>query len=133
MNIIKYLPALTVFFFTGNKPVFSQNIDKEIIVVNPYEPTLSDVQKINILPQIMDTVIERPDFNYAILPTRVETEFELKPISAAKMVATPASKLYNSYLKLGIGNYFTPYGSFSISNLRSKDYAIGADSIIFRS
>ncbi|MBN2349645.1 MAG: hypothetical protein JXJ22_12435 [Bacteroidales bacterium] len=127
MNIIKYLPALFVFLFSGSEFLYSQNISKEIVVVNPYEPTLRDVQKFNIQPRVIDTVIIQPDFKYAILPTRVETSFELKPINPAKMVAMPASKLYKSYLKLGMGNYFTPFGSFSISNLRSKDYAIGAE------
>ena len=121
------LPVILMFcFLTGNR-INAQDIKKEIVVVNPYKPTISDANKINMLPRIKDTVKTVPEFNYKIFPQRMETQFELRPISAAKMVGIPLDKLYKSYIKMGIGNYVTPLLEFSISNLRSKDYLVGAD------
>ncbi len=120
---ITFILCFTAWFNTAN----AQEIKKEIVVVNPYKPSISDANKINMLPKIEDTVKTVPTFNYRIFPQRMETQFEVRPINAAKMVGIPLNKLYKSYIKMGIGNYFTPLLEFSISNLRSKDYLVGAD------
>jgi hypothetical protein len=103
----------------------AQDISRDVIVIKPYEPTISDAYKINMLPIIDDTVRFTPSFNYSILPSVIKTEFEPKAINPAKMTI-PLSKLYNNYVRLGLGNYFTPYAEYSYSSLRSKEYSIGA-------
>ena len=107
-------------------PCFAQEkIDKEIVVVKPYEPTLSDVQKINVLPIIVDTVSIKPEFNYTIQPKKIETVYTLRPIKAANLVGEPLEKLYKSYLKLGMGNYLVPLAELNINSLRSRDKSFG--------
>jgi len=103
----------------------SQDIKKDVRVVKPYKPSVSDANKINILPEINDTTTFRPSFNYSIIPVKLNTGYELRPITAARMVAEPISKLYKSYLKLGYGNYSTPLLELDISNLRSKTLQYG--------
>ncbi len=100
-------------------------IKKEIIVVQPYKPALSDAYKINILPTVNDTISIQPDFDYSIKPKKIETGFEVRPITAAKMVGEPISKLYKSYLKLGVGNYLAPLAELNINTLRSKNHSMG--------
>jgi hypothetical protein len=95
-------------------------IKKEIVVVKPYEPSLSDAFKINVLPRVSDSISIRPDFNYSIEPRKFETAFHVRPISPAKLVGAPLKKLYKSYLKIGIGNYMIPLGEIRINSLRSK-------------
>ncbi len=102
-----------------------KRIDKEIVVVKPYEPTLSDVQKINILPAMVDTVSIKPHFNYVIKPKKFETDYTLRPIKAANLVGEPLEKLYKSYLRLGIGNYLVPLAELNINSLRSRDKSFG--------
>jgi hypothetical protein len=103
----------------------SQDIKKDVHVVKPYKPSVSDANKINVLPEINDTTTFRPSFNYSIVPAKLNTSYELRPISAARMVAEPISRLYKSYLKLGYGNYSTPLLELDISNLRSKNLQYG--------
>ena len=100
-------------------------IKKEVEVVKPYEPVVSDAYKINTLPKISDSVVIHPSFNYNIVPTMVQTEFEVSRINAAKMVSPPLTKLYKSYLKLGLGNYSTPMAEIYINSLRSKKHSAG--------
>ena len=95
-------------------------IKKEIVVVKPYEPSLSDAFKINVLPRVSDSISIRPDFNYSIEPRKFETAFHVRPISPAKLVGAPLKKLYKSYLKIGVGNYLIPLGELRINSLRSK-------------
>lgn len=116
------LPALLLFFMYS---IPAQDISRDVIVVKPYEPTLSDAFKINTLPVIDDTVTITPTFNYSILPVIIKTEFEPEEINPAKMTI-PLSKLYKNYIKLGLGNYFTPLIEYSYSSLRSKEYSVGA-------
>ena len=119
-----YLLLSAVFFF--NSTTFSQTpIKKEVEVVKPYEPTVSDANKINVLPQIKDSVTIRPAFNYSIVPMMVSTEYIVPSINAAKMLAMPIPKLYKSYLKLGYGNYSTPLAEVYVNSLRSKKFTAG--------
>jgi hypothetical protein len=104
----------------------SQDLNKEVFVVRPYEPTLSDASKYNFLPAANDFETTAPKFHYSITPKRLDSSFEPDPIKAAKTVTTSLPKIYKSWLKLGLGNFSTPMAEFNISNLRSKDYAYGA-------
>lgn len=122
---------LSTYIFSGILSIFSfgtfaQDINRNVVVVKPYEPSLSDVFKISSLPKIDDSTSITPDFNYSIIPTRVDAPFELKPINAAKMVGTPLEKLYKSFLRLGFGNYYTTLAEYNINTLRSKDHSLGA-------
>lgn len=100
-------------------------IKKEVEVVKPYEPVVSDAHKISILPKINDTVTVRPNIQYNIVPTMMSTEYQVNPINAAKMLSMPVPKLYHSYLKLGFGNYTTPLAEVYVNSLRSKKYSAG--------
>lgn len=95
-------------------------IKKEVEVVKPYKPVISDAYKINVLPRINDSVTIKPEFEYGITSTKVETGFDVTPIGAAKMTGMPLSKLYKTYFKLGLGNYSTTYGEIFINTLRSR-------------
>jgi hypothetical protein len=104
----------------------AQEISKEVFVMKPYEPVLSDASKISLLPSVENIETTIPSFNYRITPSPVETPFEVRPIKPAKMVSSGLPKIYKSMLKIGIGNYVTPLAEFNISNLHSKEYSIGA-------
>lgn len=118
-HIITLTMALLPVGMTGQM-LAQQEIDKEIVVVKPYEPSLSDAFKINVLPRVSDSISIRPDFKYTIEPRKFETAFHVRPISPAKLVGVPLKKLYKSYLKIGIGNYLIPLGELRINSLRSK-------------
>ena len=126
---LKYLinvPILIVLMLSPGLRMTAQEINKEVYVVRPYEPTLSDANKYNFLPSADDMVSKPPRFNYAITPRRFGNGFEPDPIKAAKTVTTSLPRIYKTWLKLGMGNYVTPMAEFNISNLRSKDYSFGA-------
>jgi hypothetical protein len=123
----KIFPVFTVTaILVSSAYLHAQQISRDVVVVKPYEPTLSDAYKISPLPKIEDSAAVVPTFNYSILPVAIDAPFELKPINAAKMVGTPLEKLYNSYIRLGIGNYVTPVAEYNINSLRSRDRSLGA-------
>ena len=118
-HIVTFMTAILIPGMTGFL-LAQEEINKEIVVVKPYEPSLSDAFKINVLPRVSDSISIRPDFNYSIEPRKFETAFHVRPISAANLVGVPLKKLYKSYLKIGFGNYLMPLGELRINSLRSK-------------
>jgi len=122
---LTYLLTIVILMIPGLR-MTAQELNKEVYVVRPYEPTLSDADKYNFLPAANGFETTLPKFQYSISPRRLDSSFEPDPIKAAKTVTTSLSKIYNSWLKIGLGNYSTPMAEFNVSNLRSKDYAYGA-------
>jgi len=102
------------------------NLVKEVQVVRPYEPSISDAFKINQMPKVEDTLFVAPQFSYnlALRPTTID--FPVKPIPSAKMVAEPLTKIYKGYVKAGFGNYSSPLAEVYFGSSRSKGYSYGA-------
>jgi hypothetical protein len=84
-----------------------------------------DVNKISDPARTKDTVLPVPHFTYSIQSRRYNTTFGLDTIKAAKMGSEPLPKLYRTYSKIGIGNYASVMGEFSIMSTRSKTNAWG--------
>jgi hypothetical protein len=95
-------------------------IQREVRLYNPFKPTLSEANKKNFMPDMTDTTSVRPVFTYSVSPNVFNPVYTISPIKHATLVADPLPKLYKSYIKLGMGNYFTPLGEISIASERSK-------------
>ena len=102
-----------------------EDIQREVRVIKPYTPTLSDADKIDLQPMITDTSRVIPEISYSIFPRRYDSQFKVKPIQPARMVGLPLNRLYKSQLTLGLGNYLTPFIELSINQLRSRKSSIG--------
>jgi len=92
-----FLSLILLIYSTG---ITAQGINKEVYVVRPYEPTLSDAVKFNFLPENTHVETTVPHFDYSIAPKRLENSFLPDLIKPAKTVATSLPKIYNSWLKV---------------------------------
>lgn len=124
MNHINIKPVLFILLTLLSGINYAQT--KEITIISAYQPTISDAYKINQNPQIIDTVSEPLHFTYDIQTVVIPSKVEVTPIEPAKIVGEPITKLYNNFLKIGFGNYTSPYGEFFANTLRSKKYSVGA-------
>jgi len=126
---MKYLTLIigliVVFGFYGFAQEEEEDFEKDVIIVKPYEPAISDAYKYSTQPKIEDTVRIPPSFDYTIESRKKEVDFDVEPIKAAKTVGEPLTKLYRGYIRLGYGNYFTPYAEIDYNALRSKNYLFG--------
>lgn len=101
---------------------FSQGIgDVEVINAANYDPVIKEAVKQSDRPEIIDTVKKITKINYSTPGKVYATSYKSTPIEPAKMVNEPLSKLYQSLIKVGMGNYTMPYGELFFNNLRSKD------------
>jgi hypothetical protein len=85
-------------------------LKQEVEVVKNYQPSISEFEKINDIPKIKAEVTETPTFEYSIFSKPVFATFDLTPVTAAQMVGETKPEMEKGLLKLGIGNYLTPYG-----------------------
>lgn len=97
----------------------------EVQVVAPYEPSISDAYKIDINPEINDTVSVDIEFDYAITPTQIPVMFEMEPLNPARMKGEPLEKLYRGHIKAGMGSHVTPYLEAFYNSMRSKYHSYG--------
>jgi len=116
--LIVFTPVLII---KGQEP----SIKREITLYNPYKPSLPDVVKKSFLPDMTDTVKVKPDIRYDIKTYPFTPPYAISPLKPATMVPDPLTKLYNSFINFGIGNYLTPLAEISITSLRSKKGTAG--------
>ena len=124
----KYSLLLLVFVISTTVKMYSQAVlDSMLIIsVGSYKPTIVDANKIVANPIIVDSTKKLKVNGYNINNSRkITTGYDVEPIEAAQMVGEPLTKLYNGLVKIGFGNYKTPYGEAWYNNLRSKEYAYG--------
>lgn len=115
-----------IFVYLIANTVYGQVTNKIVVVESNYRPEVEQVEKLGVMPEFNDTSAVKPEINYSVLPSRLKTDYKIKPIKAAKLVGSPLDELYKSQLKIGLGNYLTPLVEFNIHNLRSKEYVLGA-------
>ncbi len=104
----------------------NESLNKELILVRPYEPSVTDAQKITTLPSLKDSFSIKPTFDYSIRSRRIDTRFDVSPITAAKLQPLPQPKLYHGYIKLGMGTILNPLAEVAINTVRNKEYMAGA-------
>ena len=123
------ITILIIFLVTS--PLLAQNkqqetvLQREVTLYNPYKPSLQDVAKKSYLPDIVDTTAVKPVFKYDLRPEPYMPSYTINPLKPVSLVPDPLSRLYNSYINFGLGNYLTPLAEICITNGRSKKGAIG--------
>lgn len=90
-------------------------LNQSVEVVKAYRPSISNANKISLMPSIDDTTRFTPEFKYSIESRPVNTGFTSSPISAADVNRRPSTNFGLGYLKLGAGTYSTPYGEFFLN------------------
>jgi hypothetical protein len=118
---------IVIFFLPAQAQVKQAESDlkREVTLYNPYKPSLADAKKKSFLPEINDTARVYPVFNYEVKSKPYSPTYTISPIRSASLLSDPLTRLYKSYVKIGIGNNNTPLAELSVTNLRSKKGAAG--------
>jgi hypothetical protein len=122
-----FLTMASVFFgvTTAQAQKDTVRLKQEVEVTKAYQPTILDAVKINDIPKIKTEQTEAPTFDYSIYSKPIFSTFEPTPVAAAKMVGDPRPEMGNGLLKLGIGNYLTPYGELFYNAQPDKNSNFG--------
>ena len=80
--------------------------NESVLVQGSYHPVIEKSEKLTFPPFISDTIARvTHDFTYYITPVRLKSLYEPVRIKAARIIGEPSTKLYNNYLRLGLGYY----------------------------
>lgn len=106
-----------------NEPTYNENV----IVTGTYKPEIELMPKILVAPATSDTLMTlRHQFDYSLRPQRLTALFDPSRIKAARIIAEPKSRLYHNYLRLGMGNYWSPLLEASYNSTSDRLKSFGA-------
>ena len=78
-------------------------IQREVNVTREYEPSVQNALKLNIMPDMADTTLMRPEFHYEITPRPLNYGFAVNPLAPARMSTVSEAAPLPFYAKLGVG------------------------------
>ncbi len=114
--------VITAILLALATPLWAQNdYNESVVVKGSYTPVIEQPDKLHFPASITDTLsrIEHA-FHYSISPSRLRAMYEPTRIRAARIIGEPATKLYNNYLRLGMGNYWSPLADLYWSSTRDR-------------
>lgn len=101
--------------------------NESVIVVGSFNPVLEECEKVYVAPTITDTATAlQHKFTYNIAPKRLASLYNPTRIKAARIIGEPITRLYNSYLRIGMGNYGSPLADFYYNSTRNQKLSYGA-------
>ncbi len=116
---------LSGFVLSGNAQKDSTKLNQQVEVIKAYKPSVSNAQKMNLLPDINDTTKFRPDLNYKTIGHPINSGFRPTDVRAYDQYRREIN--YPGYGKIsgGIGSYQTPFLDFYLSNPNSQNGSLG--------
>lgn len=126
MKYLTLLIALTVAAGSLMAQEDNNTLEEQTVVIyNEYSPVLKDASRIQSLPVIEDTVKVEPKFEYSVMPTMYRTSFTPSKIPAATVKGEALKPLNTGLVKIGYGNYISPFAELYINSKRQKNYSLG--------
>ena len=128
MNSLKKFAGAIAGAVLLGAPAFAQPTTPggEYYIHGIYTPTIANVQKIDMRPEPIDTILPDRPVNYQMIPAQAEVPARVDTIAPARLnVLAAQQRLYKAYVKGGFGLYTTPVGEFYFNNTRSRKNAYG--------
>ena len=100
---------------------------QEVDVVEQFVPMVPATRKIVDIPKIFDTLKVHKKVHYSTLSKQYQTVYQIDTIRAAKIKGEPIPRLYQTYLKLKLGNTALPSFEGYYNSLRNKQSSYGVE------
>ncbi|MGP1514539.1 MAG: hypothetical protein ACTTJH_01115 [Bacteroidales bacterium] len=138
INDFVFLVAIICLVLCNSHYVYGQSdtaYNENVIVNVGFSPIVTDANKINENPTILDTSFSQIYLNFDKIDKGYKTKLVFDTIKAAQVKGEPVAKLYNFNIRGGLGiatskrlgNGFIPLLQASYSSLRNKYLLYGVD------
>lgn len=118
-----YLLASLVPARAQQDTIYNENV----IVTGAYKPEIELRPKMLVAPTTSDTLMSlHHQFGYSVHPQRLTSIFDPSRIKAARIIAEPKSRLFHNYLRVGMGNYWSPMLEASYNSTANRLTTYGA-------
>lgn len=131
MKTKKIILAAAIFSIFNFQSIVCQaqengGYNESVVVRGSYKPVIEKSDKINFPATITDTLgrIER-DFTYSVSTFSQRPLYQPTKLKAVTVRKEPTTKLYNNYLRLGFGNYWSPLADLYWNSTRDKKKTYG--------
>lgn len=96
-------------------------LNLDVTFIGNREMLLQDAHKLLAWPTIRNLGVDKPVFNYELLPKRMVVEPTFEYVEAKRInVTPPLPMLYRGYARLGFGMYASPVAELSFTDLRNR-------------
>ncbi len=102
-----------------------RDLKKEVKVRTNFKPKIKKAKRIGEMPNIVDTVMVKNNFDYSIRSKSLDVNFKPGSIKAAKLTAVPQKKVHGHSFDLAAGNYASLFVDYRYNNLDSKKTDFG--------
>lgn len=121
---IQFLVLLCIPFL-GFSQVEEMKTDEEVMVIAPFNPSISKAKKLSFSPNTDTTRTHKLAIDYLSQAKLFETNYSVEKLTAAKFIDRKSAKYAQNFVKGGYGLYNTLYGELFINNKISKTSQIG--------
>ena len=97
----------------------AQTIDKQVEVTKKYAPEVGDAKKMDITPNMVDTITIRPEIDYTVTPRSFASALGTHRFNPASVTYWEYQKHYPFYLRLGVGYPLNSVGDFYATTHRA--------------
>lgn len=126
-KIVFLVAALSLMGLSQAQDTVNGVFNGNVVVTGSYKPVLEEISKLNIAPVMTDTATTlQHSFQYAISPKRMTSLFIPSRIKAARVVGEPTTRLYNNYVRVGMGNNWAPLLDVYYNSTRHQVLSYGA-------
>jgi hypothetical protein len=118
---------LFIFFIVASGMASGQVDGDPMVILTDAVRKVDPAYRISLSPRIIDTLIPTAIVDYPLLNIKHETKTEVERINPASIkTVEKLAKLYNTYIKLGVGTELMPLGEVYWDGVRSRKYIYGA-------
>ena len=114
-----------VFLFSISQLLAQDISTNEVRVVEGFKPSISDASRLNEKAAFSDTIKKDRKQEYAIVDTDLKSDYQTRPLKAAKIKADKIVQLYGTKLGLGFGNMWATKLSVVHNSKRAKNLSYG--------
>lgn len=125
ISLTLVLTVLPGFIFSARGQKDTTRLNQQVEVVKAYKPTVSGATRINLLPEINDTVRFRPDLNYGTGSHPIGSGFQVSSLKASTQVQRDIVYPGIGKISGGVGNYLTPFVDLYLNNPNMQNGTLG--------
>ena len=111
-KIILATAIISIFNFQFSITNAQDGPSESVLVRGSYRPVIDSSEKVFFPTEIADTVALTPhSYRYTINPpnpVHTHASYEPRRIAAGQLKGERTTKLYNNYIRFGVGNYWSP-------------------------
>jgi len=96
-------------------------VHRNVTVEREYKPVIKDAGKINSIPEVLETRVEKTAPNYSNFNLPLNADFNIHTLEAAELKSQNRTESKSGFARIGLGNYFNTLADFAYPIISKPD------------